>query len=222
MKSRISIAAIAISLLLHGMSLAFVVSALSSHTDTPAKPLPLAAQLIVIPPPVQPVVPISPPVKKEIPKHPVTIPPKPRPLSVPTHEVAVVPGPTADMLREAKSTIVTNAPPTASAAIAPPAALAPPGKTGVSISATYAGSNRKPAYPMLSRRYGEQGIVMLRVFVQPDGSAGSIEIQSSSGYPLLDEAAKTAVQNWRFSPATVDGKAIAEWYQVPIPFKLQN
>lgn len=63
---------------------------------------------------------------------------------------------------------------------------------------------------------------MLRVFVQADGSAGKIEIRGSSGYPLLDEAAQTAVQAWRFMPATVDGRAIAEWYQVPIPFTLQN
>jgi protein TonB len=30
------------------------------------------------------------------------------------------------------------------------------------------------------------------------------------------------VQSWRFNPATSDGKPIAEWYQVSIPFKLQN
>ncbi|MDB5727234.1 MAG: fhaB [Noviherbaspirillum sp.] len=74
----------------------------------------------------------------------------------------------------------------------------------------------------MSRRYEEQGTVVLRVLVKSDGTAGAVEIKSSSGYPLLDESAKATVRTWRFNPATSDGQPIAEWYQVPIPFKLQN
>jgi protein TonB len=58
--------------------------------------------------------------------------------------------------------------------------------------------------------------------VNADGPAGQIEIKSSSGYPLLDESAKTAVQTWRFNPGTSDGKPVADWFLIPIPFKLQN
>ena len=98
----------------------------------------------------------------------------------------------------------------------------PPVKTGVSISASYAASNRKPPYPRLSRINDEQGTVVLRVLVRTDGSAGAVEIKSSSGYPLLDESAKNTVQTWRFNPATVDGKPRAEWYRLAIPFTLQD
>jgi protein TonB len=63
---------------------------------------------------------------------------------------------------------------------------------------------------------------VLRVFVKADGTASQIEIKSSSGYPLLDQSAKTAVQSWRFNPATSDGKPVADWFLIPIPFKLQN
>jgi protein TonB len=105
---------------------------------------------------------------------------------------------------------------------APPAPPAPPAKTGVSIPASYAATNRKPEYPAMSRRYEEQGTVVLRVLVKADGTVGAVEIKSSSGYPLLDESAKSTVRTWRFNPATSDGQPIAEWYQVPIPFKLQN
>ncbi len=73
----------------------------------------------------------------------------------------------------------------------------------------------------MSKRLNEQGTVVLRVLVKSDGSAGAVEVKSSSSYPRLDQAAVEAVKTWRFNPATSDGKPIDEWYQVPIPFKLQ-
>ena len=51
---------------------------------------------------------------------------------------------------------------------------------------------------------------------------GEVQVRTSSGFPLLDEAARSAVQTWRFNPATSDGKPVAEWYLVPIIFKLSN
>lgn len=75
---------------------------------------------------------------------------------------------------------------------------------------------------MMSKRLGEQGTVMLRVLVKSDGSAGTVEVKISSNFPRLDQAAVDAVKNWHFIPATSDGKPIDEWYQVPIPFKIQN
>ncbi len=72
----------------------------------------------------------------------------------------------------------------------------------------------------MSKRLGEQGTVVLRGLVRHDGTAGTVEVKSSSGFPRLDESAINAVKTWRFNPATVDGKAVDEWYQVPIPFKL--
>ena len=97
---------------------------------------------------------------------------------------------------------------------APAAAI----KTGVTIPA----SNRKPDYPKLSQRFGEQGTTVLRVLVQADGSAGEVQIAKSSGHELLDAAARAALRSWRFNPATSEGKAIAEWYQISIPFTLQD
>ncbi len=72
----------------------------------------------------------------------------------------------------------------------------------------------------MSQRLSEQGTVTLRVMVRRDGSAGTVEVKSSSGYPRLDQSAIEAVKTWRFNPATMDGKPIDEWYIVPIPFKL--
>ncbi len=64
--------------------------------------------------------------------------------------------------------------------------------------------------------------MVLRVLVKAYGSAGAVEVKTSSGYPLLDESARSTVQTWRFNPATIDGKPVTEWYQVAIPFTLQE
>ena len=74
----------------------------------------------------------------------------------------------------------------------------------------------------MSKRLNEQGTVILRVLVKSDCTAGNVEVKSSSGFPRLDQAAIGAVQTWRFNPATIDGKAVEEWYKVPITLKLQN
>lgn len=93
-------------------------------------------------------------------------------------------------------------------------------KTAVSISASYAKNNQKPEYPTMSRRLNEQGTVVLLVLVLEDGTAGKVDIKKSSGFPLLDDAAKVAVIQWHFIPAKIDGKSISESYSLSIPFVL--
>lgn len=93
-------------------------------------------------------------------------------------------------------------------------------RTGVVIPASYAKNNQKPEYPAISRRLNEQGTVSLIVLVREDGSAAKVEIKNSSGFPLLDEAAKNAVIQWHFIPAKIDGQPISESYTLSIPFIL--
>lgn len=111
--------------------------------------------------------------------------------------------------------------PVRSNAPATPPPSAPAARTSASI-ASYAATNRKPPYPRLSRSSGEQGTVVLKVLVQADGTVGALEIARSSGYPLLDQSATSTVRTWRFNPATVDGRPVSEWYQIPIPFTLHE
>ncbi|MBI3246326.1 MAG: energy transducer TonB [Deltaproteobacteria bacterium] len=81
--------------------------------------------------------------------------------------------------------------------------------------------NPKPPYPMLARRRGEQGTVLLRVRVRADGSVAEAEVKQSSGSTLLDDTAlRTVRDSWRFTPARLNGMPMESWVEVPIRFVL--
>ena len=68
--------------------------------------------------------------------------------------------------------------------------------------------NRPPEYPIAAARAGQTGAVVLTIHVSPSGHAMAVDVTRSSRYPLLDEAARTAVLRWRFLPAVKDGKPV--------------
>ena len=81
--------------------------------------------------------------------------------------------------------------------------------------------NPKPQYPPISRRLGEQGMVMINVLVSDEGWAKDAEIQASSGFERLDNAALSTVRQWRFVPGRRAGLPESMWFTVPIAFGLQ-
>jgi protein TonB len=115
------------------------------------------------------------------------------------------------------------APPVKESAPAVVAAPAPsaPAQTQARFDADYL-QNPAPAYPPLARRFGEEGKVLLRVFVEPGGRPSQVEIKSSSGSPRLDQAAQEAVWRWKFVPARRGDEAVGAWVQVPIVFNLRG
>ncbi|MEY3996554.1 MAG: hypothetical protein RL344_897 [Pseudomonadota bacterium] len=92
-------------------------------------------------------------------------------------------------------------------------------KTPVIFNADYL-NNPTPAYPNISRLRGETGKVLLRISVNRNGQAASIELHRSSGSSKLDEAAIRTVRLWNFVPAKVDGNPVDSTVIVPIDFKL--
>lgn len=85
------------------------------------------------------------------------------------------------------------------------------------------GVNPKPPYPLIARRMGTQGVVLLRVHVRVDGTVAEVQIAQSSGSKLLDDSAlQTVRDSWRFVPARLDGVAVESWVEVPIRFVLED
>ena len=83
-------------------------------------------------------------------------------------------------------------------------------------------NNPIPAYPMVARRMGWQGRVVLNVEVLASGLPGQIKLHQSSGHDVLDNAAMQAVRNWRFVAARQSGQVVTKWFLVPIPFILKE
>ena len=50
-------------------------------------------------------------------------------------------------------------------------------------------NNPRPPYPLVARRMGYHGKVVLEVEVLADGKAGDVKLSQSSGYDILDNAA---------------------------------
>lgn len=98
---------------------------------------------------------------------------------------------------------------------------APASRGGGSRGASPRPGNPMPVYPDVARRRGRQGRVVLRVEVRPDGAAGAVSIDRSSGDVRLDEAALAAVRQWRFRPALRNGVPVVARVRVPVRFRLR-
>ena len=83
-------------------------------------------------------------------------------------------------------------------------------------------NNPAPVYPLVARRMGWQGKVVLNVEVLESGLPGQIMLQQSSGHDVLDNAALNSVRTWRFVPARHGGEPVARRFLVPIPFILHE
>lgn len=76
-----------------------------------------------------------------------------------------------------------------------------------------------PGYPTQARRAGVEGKVLIRAVVRKDGSVDRAEILTDQPFGL-GEAARRAVQQWRFRPATYQGRPIDVYYTVSFDFTL--
>jgi len=146
--------------------------------------------------------------------HPDRQPAKPRPLLAMQPEQVAAP-----------ASFSVPAAPVATPSSAPVATLAAAAPVTVISAARFDAAylqNPAPKYPPISRRLGEEGKVLLRVKVAPDGSATAVELERSSSFERLDEAARQVVAHWRFVPAKRGDVAIEASVIVPIVFRLDS
>ena len=81
--------------------------------------------------------------------------------------------------------------------------------------------NKQPPYPVMAKRRGYEGEVLLHVLVDSEGKVSELKIKHSSGHKSLDRAALKTVRNWLFTPATEGDRPVVMWVDVPIVFQLK-
>ncbi|WP_371323935.1 energy transducer TonB [Dechloromonas sp. ZY10] len=177
-------------------------------------PPPLRVQLVEPPKPLTPLAPPPPqPVAKEVKRD--KTPPRPQ------RQVLAVASETAVPSSFSVPVVSQPAPPAPAAVAAAPSPAAAVVATPARFDAAYL-NNPRPAYPPLSRRLGEEGKVLLRVRVAADGHALTVDVDKSSNFPRLDEAARQAVSRWRFVPARRGDEAVEATVIVPMVFRLDE
>jgi protein TonB len=193
-------------------------------------PVPLPPKRVEAPPP--PPKPAEPPPQAELP-----VPPEPEPAPLPPPPIRqaepipapVTPAPPPPPVARAEPAPTLPAPvepvrPPAPVTVAPPPP--PPVAESAPLTEPLYGAdylrNPKPVYPLMSRRMGEQGVVLLRVFVTAAGDPRQIELKEGSGFVRLDRAAQEVVQRWKFVPAKRGDRPVDAWVVVPIRFSLKG
>ncbi len=86
----------------------------------------------------------------------------------------------------------------------------------------YLGDAPRPVYPSLARSRKQQGKVIVRVLIGAQGQISSINVQQSSGFDALDEAAIRAFAPVRFKPYLENGVPLERIADIPIEFLLRN
>src|SRR6202030_3073795 len=111
------------------------------------------------------------------------------------------------------------------AAVTPPTNAAPGNQTTVYAAVPPGGTQPEevdrvvPRYPIMARRANVAGAVVVRGIVRRDGTIDNVEIIKDLP-DGLGEAAREAVQQWRFRAATYRGEPIDVYYTVTVNFRL--
>jgi TonB family protein len=155
----------------------------------------------------------------------IEMPPNPDPKEIPEtlHAVFLAPGESAANVvpayyhsffakREGRST--------PSASLAGPLRMTPVGSKPGDVIAPHVTFSPDPEYSDIARQLKLQGTAVLSLVVDPSGSVRDIQVLQPLGAGL-DEKAIAAVSQWKFDPATKDGKPFPITIAVEVNFRLK-
>ena len=223
-----------VSVFLHGL----LVQAMEQQDITlamsPAEPGPISVKMLpkvtTAPPVAEPVVEPTPepivepkPEPKPAPKPEPKPQPKPEPKPTPKPEPKPQPKPAPKPAPQPDPAPKPAPQPTPE----PPAKVepkAPPAQakdsTPKRIDTPSIVSHHPPSYPRQARRRGQEGTVIIEVWLDERGRQTKHILASSSGVSALDKAALQAITKWKFSAYVENGQGIAHRVHIPIRFKL--
>lgn len=147
---------------------------------------------------------------------------QPRSTALPAPDVPSASGDTAPSVGPAAASVAAVPSPAAPASNAPASAAGravPASTTPKSVSHVDC-DIPKPDYPDISRRRNESGTAIIRFVVGLSGHIETAQLQKSSGYPRLDDAALAAVHDGVCQPYRENGEAVRAAYSQSFVFGL--
>ncbi len=106
-------------------------------------------------------------------------------------------------------------------AVVTPRETAPDGFALVSVTTGPAPERlMQPAFPIRDQRAGNEGTVVMKLEIGPDGSVDRSEVHDLVGdiSRSMAKAAADSTRQWRFTPEMVDGRAVASTILWPVCF----
>lgn len=82
--------------------------------------------------------------------------------------------------------------------------------------------NPHPEYPIIARKKGWQGRLILAVHIDKNGNVLNIHVKETSGFEVLDRVSIKTVRKWKFFPARYGDKNVEDNINIPVSFKLIN
>ena len=76
-----------------------------------------------------------------------------------------------------------------------------------------------PSYPLAAKKQGIEGLVIMQALISEKGDV--LVVKPLKGDEMLVSAAKDAVMQWKFTPASKKGVRVKIWYTITIPFKIK-
>jgi TonB family protein len=78
---------------------------------------------------------------------------------------------------------------------------------------------KMPDYPTFARSHDVKGTVMVEALVDENGNVFAADVVKSV-HKELDKAAIAAISDWKFEPATDNGKPVMKVVRIPVKFDL--
>lgn len=151
-------------------------------------------------------------------------------LEMPTVILSSIPAPAMDVVFDARAlaagtgTVSQNAAANADSTEANPDV---PGFTPMTVRPTLTNVDEVQRvlmreYPPTLRDAGIGGAPVLWLYIGTDGAVQRTQVQESSGFDALDQAAANVASVMRFTPAQNRDQTVAVWVQIPIRFQVLN
>ncbi|HEX7186224.1 MAG TPA: TonB family protein [Thermoanaerobaculia bacterium] len=102
-----------------------------------------------------------------------------------------------------------------------PPATGEPYRVGGGVTRPEKISGAPPAYTEEARKARVTGVVILESIIDEQGNVTNVKVLK--GLPMgLSEAAAEAVQNWKFKPATFEGRPVKVYYTLTVNFQVDS